>query len=584
MQWRKKSAKHGNADAQYDLALCYENGEGVEQNSEKAVEWYTKAAEQGHDKAQFNLAVCYGNGEGVEQNPEKAFEWYIEAAEQGCDNAQNRLALCYENGEGVEKNYEKAVEWYTKAAGQGYLFAQSRLAHYYETGKGVEQNHDKASEWYQEAFKGYQENAEQGSPYAQFQLGFCYADGEGVEKNMEKALEWYKKAAEQDYFYACGFLAELYYKGNNDYSIETDYAEAFKWAFKATECEDCDFGNPWFILGDCYHNGLEVKVDLPKAIECYQKAISMGYNCNYALEMARRDLNDAQDKKPTSQMQIYAEKIRRENVPANIQLVKRIQDDLADDFMGCWDDLKPNAKQALISGMLTYVNYYRMGKDVYDKYLDFTGVIAPLSKALEIELAEFFHTGYLRFLKLRGISPTEFGNQRLSFIKVTEGGCGEPDIYEYVGENDTRKFSLGSLYYTMEQKIENGVEQLHSKRDEKADGREIVGASRSVAYRKNQNGTRTISKFMAQYADELFAEDAFSKLNRESEIVNYMVDFATDVYTIMQSRNPAAHADTMKISKANGCGDYLIKVQKLICNFVSKIKPEYRKGYQPKTF
>ena len=50
------------------MGTCYENGEMVEKDIKKAVEWYKKAAEQGNGYAQLHLAVCYKNGEGVEQS------------------------------------------------------------------------------------------------------------------------------------------------------------------------------------------------------------------------------------------------------------------------------------------------------------------------------------------------------------------------------------------------------------------------------------------------------------------------------------------------------------------------------------
>jgi TPR repeat protein len=37
-----------NADAQYNLGLCYRNGVGVEKDDEKAVELYQKAADRGN--------------------------------------------------------------------------------------------------------------------------------------------------------------------------------------------------------------------------------------------------------------------------------------------------------------------------------------------------------------------------------------------------------------------------------------------------------------------------------------------------------------------------------------------------------
>ena len=63
-----RKAKKGNAQAQYNVALCYEKGEEIEKNLALAIQWYTKAAEQGHAPAQYNLGDCYYYGEGVEQD------------------------------------------------------------------------------------------------------------------------------------------------------------------------------------------------------------------------------------------------------------------------------------------------------------------------------------------------------------------------------------------------------------------------------------------------------------------------------------------------------------------------------------
>ncbi|MCX8627215.1 tetratricopeptide repeat protein, partial [Gilliamella sp. B3976] len=74
-------AEQGDKDAQYNLALMYDEGEGVKESKEKAIYWYTKAAEQGVGDAQYNLAVIYDEGEGVEESKEKAIYWYTKAAE-----------------------------------------------------------------------------------------------------------------------------------------------------------------------------------------------------------------------------------------------------------------------------------------------------------------------------------------------------------------------------------------------------------------------------------------------------------------------------------------------------------------------
>lgn len=124
----KKAAEQGDANAQYNLGVCYKRGEGgVDQDYNKAVYWYRKAAEQGLAEAQHNLGVCYINGEGVPKVIEKAVFWWEKAAAQGYANSQYNLGYCYEFGEGVDVDYNKAVYWYKKAAEQGDKDAQLAL-------------------------------------------------------------------------------------------------------------------------------------------------------------------------------------------------------------------------------------------------------------------------------------------------------------------------------------------------------------------------------------------------------------------------------------------------------------------------
>ena len=59
-----QKAKSGDAEAQYRLGICYDNGKGVKQDYKEAIRWYKAAAEQGHGQAQFFLEFLeriYGN-------------------------------------------------------------------------------------------------------------------------------------------------------------------------------------------------------------------------------------------------------------------------------------------------------------------------------------------------------------------------------------------------------------------------------------------------------------------------------------------------------------------------------------------
>ena len=72
------------------------------------MKWYRKAAEQNYAMAQFNLGVCYANGQGVTKDRRGGVKWYRKAAEQNYAMAQNNLGFCYANGQGVTKDQVEA--------------------------------------------------------------------------------------------------------------------------------------------------------------------------------------------------------------------------------------------------------------------------------------------------------------------------------------------------------------------------------------------------------------------------------------------------------------------------------------------
>ena len=207
-------AEQGNANAQRNLGLMYDNGDGVQENDKTAVKWYTLAAEQGLDQAQSNLGLMYENGIGVQENHEIAVKWYTLAAEQGLDQAQSNLGFMYYNGKGVTQDYETSAKWYALAAEQGNSKAKENLSilllvigkeifssepdghdcsgaiDYFE--KAQEVGNEGAPE-YIEFCKTYQ-RASEGEGMAQYEIAMHFDLGYLVSKNSKTALSWGMKA------------------------------------------------------------------------------------------------------------------------------------------------------------------------------------------------------------------------------------------------------------------------------------------------------------------------------------------------------------------------------------------------------
>ena len=94
----------------------YAMGRGVPQDDVEAVRLYRLAADQGQASAQYNLGVMYDDGRGVPQDDAEAVRLYRLAAEQGDACAQSNLGVMYANGQGVPQDYVQAHMWYNLAA------------------------------------------------------------------------------------------------------------------------------------------------------------------------------------------------------------------------------------------------------------------------------------------------------------------------------------------------------------------------------------------------------------------------------------------------------------------------------------
>jgi uncharacterized protein len=130
----KPLAEGGLPEAQFNLGLMYEKGQGVPQDYAEALKWYCKAAEQGNAKA---------------------VKWYRKSAEQGNAEAQFNLGVMYDERLGVPQDYAEAVKWYRKSAEQGFVEAQTNLGIMYLTGQGVSKDYVLAHMWFDLATSRY---------------------------------------------------------------------------------------------------------------------------------------------------------------------------------------------------------------------------------------------------------------------------------------------------------------------------------------------------------------------------------------------------------------------------------------------
>jgi len=109
--YAKKAAIAGNARAQFDLALMYARGAGVNRNEKLAFTWFHKAARNNHTEAKFYMGLSFAKGKGVRKQSQLARYWFKLAAKSGHGQAvaylasiENTLRLRYMVGTRVAYN------------------------------------------------------------------------------------------------------------------------------------------------------------------------------------------------------------------------------------------------------------------------------------------------------------------------------------------------------------------------------------------------------------------------------------------------------------------------------------------------
>lgn len=301
--WLQKSAESNFPVAQVDWAKWFFR----RQEYRESMEWFRKAAQAGNADAQHWMAYLYHHGIGVEIDFAASMQWDTKAAANGLSDAMAGMGYMYEYGEGVTRDYAEAMKWYKRAADAGNMHAQSNLASMYFNGRGVPQDIAKAAD----LFAG---PAADGLAEAQFALGYILAGGLAGKKDHTLGISLLQKAAAQNDPHASAYLALLYVADdfpelphNREMArklaeplaaqgslfaeramavVESEnqhYKEAVDWYQKAADQGDVV---SVLRLAQFYRDGNGVNADLGMAARLFKRAIEMDGNGIFLNEAA----------------------------------------------------------------------------------------------------------------------------------------------------------------------------------------------------------------------------------------------------------------------------------------------------------
>ena len=154
----RQSAEKGDAEAQYNYGICFQQGVEVIKNDSLANKWFLLSAKQGWKDAQFKIAYSYARGRGLEKNEIKAFCWSVKCAEQQDSECMLNVVNCYLEGHGTKKNIDSMLFWATKLAllhnpedlrvSGEITSARANLALMYNEGKTIPKDLEKSYMWF----------------------------------------------------------------------------------------------------------------------------------------------------------------------------------------------------------------------------------------------------------------------------------------------------------------------------------------------------------------------------------------------------------------------------------------------------
>ncbi|MCC8038568.1 MAG: sel1 repeat family protein [Bacteroidales bacterium] len=227
-EWWKSAALKGDVTATANVAMCYQLGNGCDQDSVQAMRLYINSIQKGNrelinQRAQsaqdvpfdaMLLGVCYDKGYGVKRSPQEASKYFLMAADKGSVDGMRNAGLALLNS----KKYTDAFPLFEKAAAQGDI-SSTYWAGWLMLGERMQGDDLKAEKYLRKA-------AEAGFPAAQSKLGNLYSTGKVVKQDDETALSWWRKAAAQGNGEAAWSIANAYLDGRG---VTPDCYEVVQW-------------------------------------------------------------------------------------------------------------------------------------------------------------------------------------------------------------------------------------------------------------------------------------------------------------------------------------------------------------------
>lgn len=169
-------------ESEYELALKYHRGCGVEQDEDKAISILKPLSKNGDVPSIILLFDIYWH---IGGNDNEMYSIVSNNVDRDSGEIYVRISRCYRVGRGIEKNLPQAASWLRKSIDLGCTSQLELVDLLFQI--------DSISST-REAISIVRPLVESGNPDAMVRLSKAYREGLGVEQDFDVAIHWAKRA------------------------------------------------------------------------------------------------------------------------------------------------------------------------------------------------------------------------------------------------------------------------------------------------------------------------------------------------------------------------------------------------------
>lgn len=266
-----------NARMLASVGSCYDRGDGVSQDRNKAIVFFKDAASLNDMIGLYNLGYYYFKGFCVEKDNAVALKYLLKALEVNKDFRPAYLGIAqiyHDGGYGIDQNYSNAYKYFLEASNRKDVFATYELGMYHLNKMIPNANIDSAINYFEKC-----KTIDPKYLSAYIELSEIFRHGKGVEKDLDRAIANLDKEIALGFYEAYGAKASCYMDRGDFDNFAKNLQEGYIKGVKTVIHN----------LADCYYYGNGVAQSYKRAFDLFNEGSSSNPLCHYRIAVMYKE-------------------------------------------------------------------------------------------------------------------------------------------------------------------------------------------------------------------------------------------------------------------------------------------------------